>query len=146
MDSRHRAPLARKFSDASGVSAIEFAIVFPVFVLVVLGLLVYAVYFGTVHSVQQLAAEAARASVAGLSAEERAKLADEHVRRAAASYPLIAPQSLSVHAGTSPNDPNLFLVDLSYDASDLVIFVLRGIVPMPPTQIRRQAVVRRGGY
>ena len=141
----HRAA-ARKLGDASGVSAIEFAIVFPIFLIAVLGLLVYAIYFGTVHSVQQLAAEAARASVAGISASERADLAREHVQRAAASYPLIVPGSLTVDAQMLPNDTNLFQIDLTYDASDLVIFALRGIVPMPPTQIRRQAVVRRGGY
>lgn len=135
-----------RLGDDRGVSAIEFAIVFPVFLIAVLGLLVYGIYFGTVHSVQQLAAEAARASVAGLTVQERADLAQQHVQRSVGAYPLIAPQQLTVQAALVPNDPNLFQLNLTYDASDLVIFALRGLVPMPPTEIRRQAVVRRGGY
>ncbi len=141
-----RAAARRIAGDESGVSAIEFAIVFPIFLIAVLGLLVYAIYFGAVHSVQQLAAEAARASVAGLSVDEREDLARQHVARAAQSYPLIQPRNLSVEAGMVPDDPNLFQLALTYDASELVIFALRGLVPMPPTTIRRQAVVRRGGY
>lgn len=136
----------RRLGDESGVSAIEFAIVFPIFLIVVIGLIVYAIYFGTVHSVQQLAAEAARASVAGLSAEERSALARQHVQRAVGAYPLIDADALTVGARMSPKDPNLFEIDLSYDASDNVIFALSGLVPMPPKQIRRQAIVRRGGY
>lgn len=141
-----RAARPRPWRDETGVSAIEFAIVFPVFLIAIVGLLVYAIYFGTVHSVQQLAAEAARASVAGLTEQERSNLAQQHVQRAAASYPLIVPQQLTMQSGNVPNDPNLFQLNLTYDASDLVIFTLRGLVPMPPTEIRRQAVVRRGGY
>ena len=43
-------------------------------------------------------------------------------------------------------DPNLFEVLLRYDASRNTIFVLDGLVPMPPRVIERQAVIRRGGY
>ena len=146
MKALRRAFAARNLGDESAVSAIEFAIVFPIFLLVVLGILVYGIYFGAVHSVQQLAAEAARASVAGITEAERASLAREHVERAVGAYPLLEPGSLQVEAKPSPADPNLFELDLSYDASNLVIFVLSGLVPMPPKQIRRQAVVRRGGY
>lgn len=130
----------------SGTSAIEFAIVFPIFTLIVVGIFVYAIYFGAVHSVQQLAAEAARASVAGISPSERAALANQFVDRAAGTYPLLERAALRVRAGVSPNDPNLFEVELIYDASDLVIFAFTGLLPMPSKIVRRQAVVRRGGY
>lgn len=136
----------RARSDQRGVSAIEFAIVFPLFLVTVLGILVYAIYFGVVHSVQQLAAEAARASVAGISPTERTTLAEQHVQRSLGSYPLIDAGSLKVAAAQSVSDPNLFAVDLSYDASKMTIFALDGLLPLPPKEIRRQAVVRRGGY
>jgi Flp pilus assembly protein TadG len=138
--------LRRAPADQRGVSAIEFAIVFPLFLLIVLGILVYAIYFGVVHSVQQLAAEAARASVAGISQGERTTLAEQHVQRAIPSYPLVDANSLKVAAAQSVSDPNLFSVDLTYDASKLTIFVLEGLLPLPPKEIRRQAIVRRGGY
>jgi Flp pilus assembly protein TadG len=130
----------------SGVAAIEFAIVAPVFFLMVLGLLAYAIYFGMVHSVQQLAADAARASVAGITSDERAALARNNVANALPNYPLLDPNKLTVAAAPSGSDPNLFAVDLSYDASANTIFALEGIVPMPPRVIERQAVIRRGGY
>lgn len=130
----------------SGVAAIEFAIVAPVFFLMVFGLLVYAIYFGMVHSVQQLAADAARASVAGITADERAALARSNVANAVVNYPLLDPRKLTVAAAPSGADPNLFAVDLRYDASANTIFALEGIVPMPPRVIERQAVIRRGGY
>jgi hypothetical protein len=96
--------------------------------------------------VQQLAAEAARASVAGISPVERSALAQDHVQRSLPSYPLIDGSSLTVAAAVPAGDANLFQVDLTYDASNLTIFVLDGLLPMPSKQIRRQAVVRRGGY
>lgn len=130
----------------SGVAAIEFAIVAPVFFLMVFGLLAYAIYFGMVHSVQQLAADAARASVAGITADERTALARSNVANALANYPLLDPRRLTVAAAPSGSDPNLFTVDLRYDASTNTIFALEGIVPMPPRIIERQAVIRRGGY
>ncbi len=130
----------------SGVAAIEFAIVAPVFFLMVFGLLAYAIYFGMVHSVQQLAADAARASVAGISADERAALARGNVANALPNYPLLDPHKLTVTAAPSGADPNLFAVDLRYDASSNTIFALDGLVPMPARVIERQAVIRRGGY
>lgn len=135
-----------RFRDDSGVSAIEFAIVAPVFFLMVFGLLTYAIYFGMVHSVQQLAADSARASVAGITSTERATLAQTNVQNEIANYPLLDPNRLTVSAAPSPSDPNLFQVQLSYDASQNTIFALEGLVPMPPRVIQRQAVIRRGGY
>ena len=61
----------------SGAAALEFAVVLPVFLAVMLGILAYGIYFGAVHSAAQLAADAARASVAGLSDDERAAIANE---------------------------------------------------------------------
>src|SRR5689334_21418066 len=61
--------------DVSGVAAIEFAVVFPLFLLIILAIIGYGSYLGAAHSVAQLAADAARASVAGLSDTERASIA-----------------------------------------------------------------------
>jgi Flp pilus assembly protein TadG len=132
--------------DRSGAAAIEFAIVGPLFFMVLIGVLIFAIYFGTVHSVQQLAAEAARATVQGLSETERTELAKNQVANIVGSYPLIDPNYLSVSAATSPNDANLFNVSISYDASRSIVFAFEGLIPMPPKTIARSAVVRRGGY
>ncbi len=143
---RLRRKLPRWLRDRSGVAAIEFAIVGPLFFMVLLGVLIFAIYFGTVHSVQQLAAEAARATVQGLTEAERAALARDQVRNIVGSYPLIDPRFLTVSAVPAPNDTNLFKVSISYDASRSIVFAFEGLIPMPPKTIARSAVVRRGGY
>jgi Flp pilus assembly protein TadG len=96
--------------------------------------------------VQQLAAEAARASVQGLTETERADLAKTQVASIVGSYPLIDPNYLTVSAAALPNDANLFNVSISYDASRSIVFAFEGLIPMPPKTIARSAVVRRGGY
>lgn len=133
-------------SNTSGVAAIEFAIVAPVFFLMVFGILAYAIYFGVVHSVQQLAADAARVSVGGINTAVRASLVQSNIQNSVVNYPLLDPKRLTVDAKPSGTDPNLFSVDLHYDASTNTIFLLEGLVPMPPKVIERQAVIRRGGY
>ncbi len=135
----------REFVHArGGVSAIEFAIVAPVFILLLVGILAYGLYFGLVHSVQQLAADAARAAVAGLTAEERRSIAEARVASGAETYMLIRPDQLVTVAEEGGADS--FAVRLTYDASHLGIWGLDGLLPLPSPVIRRAAVIRRGGY
>lgn len=132
--------------DRAGASALEFAIVLPVFLLIVLGILTYDIYLGSVHSVEQLAADAARASVAGLSDSERAQIATQHVTTNANGYPLLNASKVEVEAGASPLDASQFRVLVRFDASDLPIWIMAGIVPMPDRMIERTSVIKRGGY
>lgn len=129
-----------------GTSAIEFAIVAPLFLLVVFGILVYGIYTGSAHSVEQLAADAARASVAGLTDAERIQIATDHVARNASDYPLLDPDKISVSAGASDADPTEFRVSVRFDASDLPIWLVADFVPMPDRIIERASVIKRGGY
>jgi Flp pilus assembly protein TadG len=128
-------------------TAVEFALVAPIFILVVAGIIVFGIYFGMAHSVQQLAADAARASVAGLSTDERTTLARLEVTNSIASYAFLIPEKISVIAASNPVDANLFEVRVNYDASSSPIWAFSGIMPvMPPVQIERAAIIRRGGY
>ncbi len=128
-----------------GVSAVEFALVAPAFVMMLTGLIAYGIYFGASHSVQQLAADAARASVQGMSTAERRSIAESQVTASAMSYPLLHPERLSVTAAPA-DDPNLFEVRVTYDASHLAIWAFEGLLPLPSQRIERAAVIRRGGY
>jgi Flp pilus assembly protein TadG len=136
----------RWLRNRSGVAAIEFAIAGPLFFVVLLGMLVFGMHLGTVHSIQQLAAEAARASLPGLTENERRILAAEHVQTILPHYPLLDPAQLRVTAATSASDPNLFQVSIAYDASRSMVFAFDGLIPLPPRLITRAAVIRRGGY
>ncbi len=124
----------------------EFALIMPVLLALVFGIVVFGSYLAVVHGVQQLAAEAARSSVAGLSEAERSSLANGYVSANVAAYPLIMPGHLTVNAGTSESDANVFVVTVNYDASDMFIYSLPSFVPAPPRSIVRAAAIPRGGY
>lgn len=138
--------LRRIQRDERGAIAVEFALIFPVALVFFMGLLAYGIYFGAAHSVQQLAADAARASVAGLSDAERSSIVSGHVAASGGSYPLLDAHRLSVVSHSLADDPSQFVVRVTFDAVDLPIWALSGLVPLPDQSIQRVAVVRRGGY
>lgn len=138
--------LRRLRDDRGGASAVEFALIMPVFLLILVGTLCYGLYFGAAHSVQQLAAEAARATVPGLTPQERATLAQESVTSALPRYALLEADKVAVSVGPNADDADLFDVRVTYDASDMGIWAFEGLLPLPPKTIARASVVRRGGY
>lgn len=131
--------------DERGASAVEFALLVPVYLLLVIGALAYGIYFGAAHSVQQLTADAARTAVAGLSSAERQGLVEAFVARNGGSYVLLAPENILVEAGPHPLDGNQYRVVLRYDATHLPIWNLYLPLPLPQKQIVRTASIRRGG-
>lgn len=139
--------LLKRFHAArDGAIAVEFAMVFPLFLLIVFGIVVFGSYLSVMHGVQQLAAEAARSSVAGLSESERSALANAYVTGNVNSYPLIEASQLTVNAATSVSDANVFVVTVNYDASKMFIYSLPSFVPAPSSTIVRSAAIPRGGY
>src|ERR1700753_914851 len=105
-------------------SAVEFAMLLPLFLTLVFGMVVFGAYLTMVHDVQQLAAEAARSSVAGLTDSERNSIATGYVTSNAGTYPLLIAAKLSVNAAPSTNDANVYVVTVNYDASGSFIYSL----------------------
>ena len=136
--------IREKFSASrAGNAAIEFALVGPAFILMLCGILAWGGYFWTAHAVQQVANDAARAAVGGLSQAERETLVRATVAAEIDDYAYLD----AADAGsTVTNHPDRTAVAVSYDASQTVFFALRHIVPMPSPVIVRQASVRHGGY
>jgi Flp pilus assembly protein TadG len=131
--------------ETSATSAIEFAMLAPLFILLLLGMVAYGIYFGASHSVQQIAADAARTAISGLDQEERQSLVDGFVHRNAGGYPFIDLQSLTVSARDSGADASQFVVSVRYDARSLPIWNLLGDLPLPAMVIARQSTIRVGG-
>lgn len=129
----------------AGTSAIEFAILSPIFLLILLGMVAYGIYFGASHSLQQIAADAARTAIAGLDESERKSLVAAFVRDNAAGYPFIDSRKLTYRAKDSTADGNQFLVLMEYDARDLPIWNLVRDLKLPGTTIVRQSTIRKGG-
>ena len=89
--------------DTRAVSAVEFALLAPVMILLLVGTIAYGLLFSTHISLQQLTAEAARSSIAGLSGDERAAIVEAHVADTLPRYFLIDPERASVCGGNTPD-------------------------------------------
>jgi len=126
-----------------GASAVEFAIIAPVFILMIVGVLAYGIYFGAANSVQQIAADAARTSIAGLNATERNTLVTAFIENNAGAYVFIDPDEVDFAIGDDVTDPNQYKVTVTYDASQLPIWVLP--VPLPGKVISYTSTIRLGG-
>lgn len=135
--------LKRMMREKAGAAMIEFAICSPLFFALLAGILCYGIFLGASHSVSQLAADAARASIAGLSNEERQKIATDHVQANAGSYPLIDPKKLVVTAEPAAGSTNKYRVSVSYDASQLPLSF--AFIPSPNPLILRSAIITNGG-
>lgn len=118
----------------------------PVFILILIGILVYGIYFGTALSVTQIAAEAARASVGGLNNTERTSLAENKAEAMIRSYGFLSADRMTVVAAPQADDADVFDVAVTYDASNLPIYAFDGLLPIPPAVITRRSSIQRGGF
>ena len=132
--------------DMRGVAAIEFALIAPVFFFILLGIAAYGIYFSAISSLQELTADAARASVAGVSAAERQTIVSSYVTQSSPGYRLLSHHPITVTASPHPGDPTRYSVTLRTDISSLPLQGTTGLFPMPSAIIERTAVVRIGGY
>ena len=137
--------MAVRWACKKGTAAVEFAILSPIYLLFLFGMIAYGIYLGAAHSVQQLASEAARLSVAGLHEAERRDMALSFIASHAKGYGLVDPAKLQIDVADSPSDASRFVVDLSYDARHLPIWNLFDGVVLPSTTIARRSTVRIGG-
>jgi Flp pilus assembly protein TadG len=128
----------------SGSSAVEFAIVAPIFILVLLTMIAYGIYLSAAYAVQQVAADAARTAVAGLSTTERQSLAKDFVNKSALDYVFLDKKHFNVSVGSDPTNINQFTVTVEYDASDLPIWNIYTYA-LPEKTIRRFSTIRIGG-
>ena len=131
-------------SERSGAAAVEFALVAPLLVGLLLGIVAFGSFLGFAHGLQTVASEAARAAVAGLDPRERVALATEAARRGLAVNPLLTGSTVGIAAGPDPADPDLFIVTLRGDLNTTVLNLIPQQIPVQRT-LSRTASIRRGG-
>nr|WP_298098351.1 TadE/TadG family type IV pilus assembly protein [uncultured Shinella sp.] len=136
--------LSRLSMDRKGTSALEFAIIAPLFFLVLFTLIAYGIYLSVTHSVQQIAADAARTAVAGLNPTERVTLVNHYLDGSRFDYSFINRRKMKVLVSEDPNNPDQFTVTITYDSSDLPIWKMFTFA-LPEEKIERYATVRVGG-
>lgn len=139
--------MAKKFwSNESGATAVEFAVVSPIFFMLLLGIVCLGYIFGVHHELREIASEAARASVAGISNAERQSLATSYVTKAIPNYALLNSQRMTMTTQVRLAPAPSFHVVVNYDLSGTFPYQLGAFFPMPSPRIEKRAVVGLGGY
>ena len=128
-----------------GGAAVEFALVAPMLLLLFAGITAFGICLGAAHNLRQIAAEAARASVAGITDSERAALAQSTVDRSLRTGALFRPGSVAVQVGPDPGDATVYVVTVSLDATTLGINAFSRLLPLLPGLLRSTVSVRKGG-
>jgi Flp pilus assembly protein TadG len=144
MASNSRFSLKRFRAAEKGAAAVEFALLVPILMVLLFGIVGFGWFLGIAHSLQEAASQSARASVAGMDVSERSAVALATVKRRTSDNPLIDPDSLTVNVGTDAGNPDLFTVTLRYDMSANLLKIVPTFVPLPTT-LTRTASIRRGG-
>lgn len=136
--------ISRLRGDTKGAAALEFAIIAPLFFLTLFTMIGYGVYLSATHAIQQIAADAARTAVAGLSSTERKSLAKSFIQSSTLNYTFINKAKLAVDVQDDVKNLNQFTVTVVYDSSDLPIWKLFSFA-LPDEEIKRYATIRLGG-
>lgn len=132
-----RGSIRRLLRDRQGVAVIEMALALPILVMLLFGIVSYGSWLGLANVVQQSANEAARAAVAGLTASERATLAQQTATTTLGrSYDIPA----SRVAVAVADDGSTLAVTVAYDATGNALLAMP-LIPKPPTRIARTAAI-----
>jgi len=132
-------------SSTRASSAVEFALISPLFILLLFGMVAYGIYLGASHSVQQMAADAARAAVAGLDASERQAIVSRYIDAHGSGYPLVDPAKLSIVAADDPAGDGVQLLELRVGVARERPEADERALPLPGRTIVKRSVVRIGG-
>lgn len=124
--------------DIRGTAVIEMAIVLPLLLALLLGIISFGDWFYVAHNVQQVANNAARAAIGGMTGSERLQMAV-----ASAKSDMFRTGNLDPNKATvSVNDDGVSLsVKVLYDASSDPLLHL-SFVSAPSHTIERMASVR----
>jgi Flp pilus assembly protein TadG len=137
--------LKRASGATSGASAIEFAIVAPVFFLLIFGIIVYGYYFATLSVVNHIAYEAARATVSGLSDDERSSLAHARADALVSSLGSFLGAD-TVDVSTAPAGDGIYTVTVHHHFDMLNLIGTSSILPLPPSDQTVTVQISHGGY
>ena len=145
MRNRASSCLRRVWSSTGGASALEFAIVAPVFFTLIFGILIYGYYFASMSMLNHIAYESARATVSGLSDDERSALA------LARANDLIGDLGGFIDAGSIQVDAaadgdGIYAVTVHYQFDALGLIGMSSLLPLPPTEQTIRVEISHGGY
>ncbi|WP_369058272.1 TadE family protein [Caulobacter sp. 73W] len=133
-----------KTLDEEGSAAVEFALVAPILLLILMGIVSAGIYLATMLAVSNTAMEAARATIPGMTVAERRTLATARADTMLSAYePFLVESEATVVA--DPAGTNAFSVQITYKMDRFAGARLAGVIGLPK-EITRTAVVANGGY
>lgn len=129
-------PLPAALARSERAAAIvEMALVLPLFLALLMGILVYGQYFMLAHSVQQAANDGGRAAITGLDAADRRTIATRAIDRSMKSIGGFTPATRSV-AVSETSDTVTVAVAYTVPQNSLI---RSSFVPSPGNVIRASA-------
>ena len=131
--------------DERGTSAIEFAMLATLFFTLVFGIVIYGTYFASLIIVQHIASEAARATLSGLTDDERSTLAHSRADEVKDSF-LSFINSATFQVDATPAGQGLYEVTVSQNFDSFGLTNLSVFLPLPPSQQTATVQVSHGGY
>ena len=133
--------LSHVLRDQSGAVAIEFVLIAPILFALLFGIVTLGYFIGVSHSVHQLAAGAARTSVAGLDEVERNSLANDYLSQAGTRYPLLIADALTTSVDFDEGVSSGVTVNVVYAVEGTVLDLANGFLGLGITTIDGSAYV-----
>ncbi|WNO54757.1 TadE/TadG family type IV pilus assembly protein [Stakelama saccharophila] len=127
-------------ADIRATALVEFAIVLPILLCLLAGIVGYGRYLLIAHDAQQIANDAARATIAGLNTPERRSLAAAVVARGVRELGLSADRVSQTVADDAGRVTVTVRIDTGGDA-----LLSTDLIPLPGRIVERRAVVAPGG-
>lgn len=123
--------------DTRGSVLVEAAFALPLMIVILMAVVTYSFWMLAAQSLQQVANDAARAALGGLTATERQMLASHSVEDSLLQAASLKPQLVTT---TVRESGGYFTVSLTYDGKDDPFFGT-AIIPLPSTSISRSASI-----
>jgi Flp pilus assembly protein TadG len=120
---------------------VELALVSPILLSMLMGIIAFGDYFLTAHLIQQTANDAARAAIAGIDATERKKIATDTAKKLLDSTGVLKQAQGQVDASESDG---IIIVSVRYDASSDPLLKLP-FIPAPGQTLTAKGVAMVGG-
>jgi Flp pilus assembly protein TadG len=143
---------AKSLKDESGAVAVEFALLAPFLLLIMLAVVTFALQFSILTAVIHAASEGARASISGSTDADRASAAQQRVQDIFQSYGSLLSASNVTVTTAAGIIPNTYAVKVDYDTKgiDVTVFYqfwqwVTGVNQTAP-KISYTATVANGGY
>ena len=133
--------LSHVLRDQSGAVAIEFVLIAPILFALLFGIVTLGYFIGVSHSVHQLAAGAARTSVAGLDEVERNSRANDYLSQAGTRYPLLIADALTTSVDFDEGVSSGVTVNVVYAVEGTLLDLANGFLGLGITTIDGSAYV-----